>query len=181
MKRLSNLRMAIVIAVILLVFASCQGPPPVAQTLDDAGYWVITSANITLRWRVNGQNLDVILSAPTSGWVAVGFDPTSMMRDANFVLTEVNDGVAVARDDYGTGLTSHASDVSLGGTDNVTNLTGTETGGTTEVSFTIPLDSGDEFDRPLEPGAAYRVLLAYSVSSDLSVKHTQRTAVEITL
>lgn len=58
---------------------------------------------------------------------------------------------------------------------------GTETGGQTEVQFSIPLDSGDSFDRALVAGNEYTVLLAYGPTDDFTEKHTYRESVKITL
>jgi hypothetical protein len=109
---------------------------------------------------VSGQNLEVILSAPTTGWKSVGFDPSSQMKDANYIMCAVVSDVATARDDFGVSAFSHSSDTSLGGEDTITIIGGTETNERTEVQFTIPLDSGDEYDRPLVEGNEYIVLLA---------------------
>ncbi|HPF33332.1 MAG TPA: DOMON domain-containing protein, partial [Candidatus Sabulitectum sp.] len=47
----------------------------------------ITVDGFTLRWAtVEGNNLAVQLNGPTTGWVAVGFDPTQMMLNANIII-----------------------------------------------------------------------------------------------
>jgi hypothetical protein len=130
---------------------------------------------------VDNQDLEVIVSAPTSGWIAVGFDPSSMMRDANFIMCAVVSGDAVVRDDFGVSSTSHSPDTSLGGVDNVTIIDGSENSGRTEVRFSIPLDSGDEYDRALVPGNEYTVLLAYATDDSFSIGHSYRASATITL
>jgi hypothetical protein len=141
----------------------------------------VTVDGITLSWQPEGQNLHVTVKAPTTGWVAVGFDPSLGMKDANLILAYVAGGNVVARDDFGTAVNSHDADTNLGGADNVTNLTGAEAAGATEVSFTIPLDSGDAHDRKLVVGRTYRVLLAHGPNGadDFTIQHAKRTAVNI--
>ena len=92
------------LAVVLVACGSPEG-----QTLEKDGYYSITSQEIVLRWKVVGPQLEVQVSAPTEGWVAVGFDPTRMMQDANFIVGYVQDGRVQIRDDYGSWLTSHSS------------------------------------------------------------------------
>lgn len=143
----------------------------------------VSSQGMTLKWVLEGSSLNVTLSAPTTGWVAAGFDPTSRMQNANIIIGYVESGSVYVRDDFGTGIASHASDESLGGVDNVTNVSGSEAGGVTEISFTIPLDSGDGYDRVLQAGNAYPVLLAHGLdgSDEFSAYHAVRTSVEINL
>jgi hypothetical protein len=171
----------VLVSVAVILSACAQAAPQ--QTTNAAGYNEITSSGITLQWKVVAPNLDIIVTAPTKGWVAVGFSTDGMMKGANLILAKVENGVAVAEDDFGYAVHAHASDVSLGGVDNVTNLTGTEsaTQTQTEMGYTIPLDSGDQYDLPLAQGTTYKVLLSYSTSDDFTVKHALHTSVAITL
>ena len=36
-----------------------------------------------LQWQVDGDTLKLHIAAPTTGWLAVGFEPTRKMKDAN--------------------------------------------------------------------------------------------------
>lgn len=143
----------------------------------------VTERGITLSWRINGEALEVSVSAPTTGWVAVGFEPSRAMKDANILIGYVADGEVVVTDQFGTTMVQHAEDTTLGGTVDVTVLGGAESDGSTTLEFSIPLDSGDEYDRPLEPGSTVGVILAYGENGadDLSGYHRDRAAVEITL
>ena len=144
------------------------------------GYKTKTVSNITLQWRTDTLgNLFVKVSAPTAGWVAVGFAPTAGMQDANIIIGYVLNDTAHIRDDFGTGLHSHAADTSLGGTDDVTDKAGTETSGTTEITFIIPLDSGDTRDQILEIGQLYPVILAWGIDDAFDTPHTARVSTEI--
>jgi hypothetical protein len=152
----------------------------------DLGYQQVTDQNITLKWKVSGANLDLKVSAPTTGWVAVGFSPnhTALMEQGtNLIIGYVQNGAVAIEDDYVTVRHFHQSDVSLGGVDNVTNKTGTLSGGSTEIAFTIPLNSGDTYDVPLATGVTTTVLLAYALDGTTNFvnHHAVRTSVQITL
>ena len=121
----------------------------------------ITIEGFVLRWATtSGTELSVELTGPTTGWIAVGFDPTAAMQNANIIIGYVASSTPVIRDDFGVGMFSHGADTTLGGTHDVTIDGGSEAGGSTEIKFTIPLDSGDSFDRVLSPGNSYTVILA---------------------
>jgi len=122
----------------------------------------VTAANITLEYRVsqNSQDLECRLTGATTGWVAVGFNPTSVMRNANIIIGYVSGGNTQLRDDWGTTNTSHVSDISLGGTSDVTLISGTEEAGSTILHFSIPLSTADQYDRTLQVGQNYPIILA---------------------
>ena len=113
------------------------------------------------------------LNGPTTGWVAVGFDLTQQMLNANIIIGYVVSGTPVIRDDWGVQATSHRDDTLLGGTSDVITDGGFEEGGSTEIHFTIPLNSGDAFDKVLVPGNTYTVIMARSDNGgdDFSAPH----------
>jgi hypothetical protein len=152
-------------------------PPPVGPGNGGS----ITIDGITFTWTPEGKNLNATVKAPTTGWVAVGFDPAVAMMEANLIIGYVEKGQVFIQDDYGSALTGHDADVNGGGQDNVTNKSGKEEGGVTEISFTIPLDSGDQRDRKLVVGQTYKVLFSYGPdgADDFRTRHQVRTATNL--
>ena len=159
-----GLMMSLVLLFILIIQNGCNNrkDEPLPVVPDDSLHRVDTSG-IRLEWSTVAGAMLVKVSAPTTGWVAVGYDPTPGMgmKDANIIIGYVLNDSAYFEDDYGSGPGSHASDVSGGGVDNCTAIDGHETAGRTELQLIIPLDSGDSFDRKLNVGETYKVILAY--------------------
>ena len=116
--------------------------------------------------------LNAILSAQTTGWISVGFDPTVKMQDANFIIGYVKDRKIYVRDDYGTAPGGHQSDIKIGGKNNVMQQSGYEENGITEISFTIPLNSGDPRDKKLTPRQRYKIIFAFGTADSFSKVHT---------
>ncbi|MCW5204741.1 DOMON domain-containing protein [Desulfobulbus sp. N2] len=138
--------------------------------------------DMSFSWKVDGENLKVKLSAKTTSWVGVGFNPSSKMKGAGFVLGYVKAGKVKVSDEYGDGENSHKSDKKLGGTDNVTVIGGSEKDGVTTVEFSLPPKSGEETDAVIQPEGETTVLLAYGEGRDsFKVKHTFRTAIKVNL
>jgi hypothetical protein len=132
----------------------------------------LTVDKMTFDWSVAGENLAIRLSAPTTGWVAVGFHPTDMMKDANLIIGYVKEGKVEITDDFGSQPTLHTNDTKKGGQENVTVIGGSETGNTTTVEFSIPLNSGDANDGVIDPKADTVVMLAYGPDRDSTkLKH----------
>jgi hypothetical protein len=124
----------------------------------------VTEAGVTLQWRVQGDRLNVVLSAATTGWVAVGFKPGNGMKNADFLIGYVDGSGAKIRDDFGVSAIAHRDDESLGGKSDIQDPQGSEQGGRTELRFSIPLRSGDRYDQPLAAGEEVRILLAHGPS-----------------
>ncbi|HOD53805.1 MAG TPA: DOMON domain-containing protein, partial [Candidatus Cloacimonadota bacterium] len=160
----------LMIIIMLINILSSQELPErdyVYQTLSQNGF--------NLQWRTTTTaNLEVIISAQTTGWIAVGFGATSAMANANIIIAYVSNGVLNIRDDFGVSQTSHNSDLSLGGTNNILQSNGTEENGITRVQFQIPLNSGDQYDKVLTPGQNIPVILAKGAnnSDNFTSMHT---------
>lgn len=167
-----------VLALTLSCGSSTSGPAP------DDGWSEVTVDGILLAWLPTDSTLSVQVTAPTTGWVAVGFDPDSIgMIHANILLGYWNEAGSVSRDDWGNATSSHRADTLLGGTDDIAAFAATEASGATTVEFTIPLVSGDAYDKPLSIDSTYAVILAYGPdgADDFSVQHELFTSTSITL
>lgn len=149
------------------------------------GYNTKIVEGITLSWKTNDadDSLLVKVSATTVGMVLVGFDlqPLTGLSGANIITGYVVNDTAYIQDNYGTGLQAYSADTVLGGTDDVTEKEGTETEGITEISFTIPLNSGDSRDCVLEVGQAYLVFLGWGTTDSHVYDPTVYVATEIEL
>ena len=133
-------------------------------------------------WSNDAIVLRMGLFSPGTGYVAIGLDPDRRMKGANFIIGTVRNGQVDIRDDYGIASLTHGSDVDNGGTNDILAYAGRELNGQTTLEFIIPLDSGDRFDKPLEPGGTYNVLVAFHNTNDsFSVRHSQRGSGEIRL
>lgn len=139
----------------------------IVQVNAQSAWQTVNSAGVTLQYRTtqDGQNLECDLSAQTTGWVAVGFNQTDMMLNANIIIGYVSNGIAHLRDDFGDETGAHSSDISLGGTNDVTLLSGDEVTGRTTLRFTIPLSTPDIYDRPLAIGSTYPIILGRGSNS----------------
>jgi hypothetical protein len=141
-----------------------------------------TVSDVSIHWSNDTNMLRIGLESPGTGYVSIGFDPVRRMEGANIIIGYVREGEAFVRDDFGTGPTDHAADTDRGGQDNVLSYAGTEWADHTVFEFVIPLDSGDEMDKPLRPGETYEILVAYHDLQDgFSATHSRRGAGEIQL
>lgn len=138
--------------------------------------------DMSFSWKIVDKAIQIKLTGESTGWVAIGFNPTSQMKDANFVIGYVKNGKATIEDDFGHEERAHKMDEDLGGKNDVTVIGGEEKGKTTTLEFSIPLDSGDKYDSVIDPNGETVVLLAYGGSRDsFKSKHKFRTAIKVNL
>jgi hypothetical protein len=138
--------------------------------------------DVTVHWLSDGNSLRVGLESPGTGYVAIGFDPVRGMEGANYIIGYVQEGEVFVRDDFGTGPTDHAPDTERAGQDNILASAGSEWADHTVLEFMIPLDSGDDLDKPLRPGGTYRILVSYHDLQDgFAARHSRRGSGEIQL
>jgi len=136
--------------------------------------------NMQFSWTIEKDLIHVQLSAKTTGWVGIGFDPENDMQGANIIIGAVKDGTFKIEDHYGDRNRGHSNDVELGGKNDVINPFGTEKEGVTTISFTLPLNTGDKYDKPINPEGTSLVMLAYGAGKDsFKNRHPYRTVWEV--
>jgi hypothetical protein len=141
-----------------------------------------TVGDMTLRYAIDGDDLLLEIAAPTRGWVALGFEPTRAMAGANILIGYVDGSGSVSVEDhFGDGLFTHRQDTRLGGTRDVAVIGGSESSAGTVVTFSIPLDSGDQYDKTLEPDTTVHVILAWGANDNISRRHRRRYSTTIHL
>jgi len=147
-----------------------------------SGNKVVLDENWSFSWRFVGEEIEFTMTTPTTGWAAIGFNPSRMMKDADYKIGYVSNGEVFMRDDYGTGNTSHGPDTSLGGSENIRIISGVESQGTTTLVFALPKNSGDAYDTVFTPGETYKVLLAYGPNgaNNYTAMHRARRSLDIT-
>ncbi len=114
------------------------------------------------------------LTSPGSGWVAIGFLPADIHLGANFFFGAIINGSTSVSDQYGINQFDHEADLNLSGTSDILEYAGVEDSGTV-IEFKFKLNSGDNYDKVLEVGNTYSIIVAYNeLEDDFIVKHTQR-------
>jgi hypothetical protein len=164
--------------------ADSSSAPDVVSSASKKKEWeTVTAAGITFKWRADSATLSCEVTAPTTGWVSVGFAPSKMMKDADIIIGYVSGTEVTIEDHFGTGIIAHKSDTALGGADNLTGKKGIERNDTTTIGFTMPLNSGDRNDKALEKGREYKIILAYGPrgKDNAKSKHGKRGSAKIRL
>ncbi len=141
------------------------------------------SGAIEIYWKIENETLYMALMGRTTGWVAIGFEPSRAMADADIVLGYVTDnGSVIVQDEYSLGETGpHKPDTILGGQYNILASGGAEHDGATIIEFSRPLRTGDSYDKNLASKTTVAIIWAIGSSDDPRSIHVERGHGALTL
>jgi len=132
----------------------------------------LSGGGYIVHWKNDAENLYMGLEGKAEGFVAIGFEPTQAMKDADMVMGWVSRGKATVLDLYSTGIYGpHPPDEDLGGTDDILEFGGTEADGWTVIEFKRKMDTGDEFDKAFRPGQTVDIIWSMSGTDSLAIRH----------
>ena len=126
----------------------------------------VTLGGMTLSYRLLAEEIELQLTAPTTGWVGVGFNSRNSIVKSDLYLLRVKEGKVEGLDLYVVGAGNPREDTELGGTNSLILLEGLEKNSTTQVNLRLPFPSGDKFDYLHHQDKEFWLILAYSVSDD---------------
>jgi hypothetical protein len=134
-----------------------------------------------LFWTSSGDSIRMAMQSSAQGWVAVGFQPGTRMKNADIVFGMMSNGVAIVLDSYSTGdFGPHTADDKQGGSNDIASYGGLRTETTTTFEFERKLDTGDALDVALQVGVPQQLIWAYGSSDGEKVGHSTRGYADIT-
>lgn len=126
--------------------------------------------------RIDGDKVRLALKAKTNGYLAIGFEPSERMKDADIILGFVKEGKTMVADMFSSGPTGpHPPDEQQGGKNDVTVFGGSNKDGVTIIEFERKLDTGDAKDKAIKIGDN-KIIWAISEEAAFSGKHSKRGA-----
>lgn len=131
-----------------------------------------SGGEMEISWKNDAEYLYMAMKSKTAGWLAVGFEPSEWMKDADTIMGWIVDGRTVINDEYCTGnYGPHVDDTDLGGTNDILAYGGRQEDGYTVIEFKRRLNTGDRFDKAFTPGQSISTIWAVADSSNHDVKH----------
>ena len=160
--------------------ASGEGAGPVVDGRVAPGEYAFNASfeggHFELHWTMLGDRIQLAISARTTGWLALGLEPTKMMQGADMVIgwwNSTTDFQIV--DAYSTGLTGpHPPDTELGGTYDILTYLATQENGTTTLELTRLLDTKDRFDHVIRTDGDMHIIWSTSDSKEFDQKHSHK-------
>ncbi len=136
---------------------------------------------MTVSWQIEGDVIHITASAPTTGWLAVGFNTEDTIVGANLIMGAVVDAAVHVEDRYVVAAGDPRAVTELGGISAVDAPAGSESQGQTTISFRMPTQAVDAYHLALHQGSTLYLIAAYSVDDDFAHHSRMRRHVEVTL
>jgi hypothetical protein len=166
---------AAVVIILLALITQSFGQDPTYQHKIDL-------RKMTFEWSLEPNLIHVKISANTSGWVGIGFNPVHAMKGANFILGYVQDGKAQLKNQFGDSNFHHDNYEKPGGESEITNISGKESNGITEIAFTLPLKSEVNPGNVIKTDQDIMILLAHGPAmKSFTIKHTYKSEIKVNL
>jgi DOMON domain len=141
----------------------------------------VSAQGMSVRWAFSGDQVEFTLSAPTQGWLAIGFNESDALPGTYLVMGRVQAGKAEVVEHKTLAPGDYRPLHTLGGQASVSGVTGRETSSETVLRFCLPQWVADGLHRRLVPGSRWSLLLAYSREDDFQHHSMMRTHMPITL
>ncbi|MBX2840147.1 MAG: hypothetical protein KTR26_00135 [Flammeovirgaceae bacterium] len=119
-----------------------------------------------MSYEVKNSSIIISLSAPTEGWLLVGFNDKNDIVGSDLKMVRVRNGKIEAEDRFVKGLGDYPPDLQQGGKEDIQIENGYESNGKTNVTFSIPLQSADKKDFQHQLGEYFWLVMAYSIEDD---------------
>lgn len=141
----------------------------------------ITVRDMDIRWTEEADCWSFELSAPTTGWVALGFNQKNDIVHTNLIMTAVRQGAVSSEDFYVVGFGNPQPITKLGGSRAISELEGEEKNGHTTVRFSIPKKANDQYHYDLKAGDEIWLICAYSRADEFDHHSMMRQHVKVRL
>ena len=136
---------------------------------------LVDKGNFKILWQVEGETVFMAIEAKAPGWVALGFEPTSVMANADMIFGLVGEGKDVqAVDAWSTGMFGpHPPDADQGGKNSILSFAGSRKDGKVLFEFSRLLNTGDKFDKVIPKTGNFKMIWAYGPNLKFNATHSK--------
>lgn len=137
--------------------------------------------NMKVIWEYKDNRIYFEMTAPTSGWLAIGFNTTADMTGAYLIMGHLVHNRAEVVEHYTQSPGNYKPFSQLNTPSAVQDITGNEESNQTRLRFSLPIFAQNKYARPLTKGSEYTLTLAYSREDDFQHHSMMRTAIHVKL
>lgn len=133
------------------------------------GFKETVQGPMTLKWKLQKDKIEFIMSAKTKGWVAIGIGKTEKMKDADIVIGSVKGSKVTVEDHYANSGSRHEKKSAT----NLEAISGKwdEKTGITEIHFTRNVKATSDKGVTINPAGDNIIMLAYGNAPRFSKVH----------
>lgn len=163
----------ILISCSMLTFLACRAQQKNMQKISQNG--------MTVSWYHQNERIYFGMSAPTDGWLAIGFNVSDNIKGTYLLMGNVVDGKANVVEHYTVSAGNYKPLTAFAVPSQVKHVEGAESKRNTTVNFSLPVKANSKYQKDLLPGLKYVLHIAYSHEDDFQHHSMMRTSINITL
>ena len=167
------LKQIVAITLLLTLTINCQSQQKMMQT--------ISKNRVNVHWHYQGDRIYFEMSAPTDGWVTIGFNQSTGIQGAYLLMGNVINGQTNLVEHYTLSAGNYQPIKKLNGQVQVKDIEGVEKGNKTTIKFSLPILAASKYQKDLSKGSEYVMILAYSQADDFQHHSMMRTSMKVKL
>lgn len=141
----------------------------------------ITKNDMTVSWEQQGDKISFFVNAPTNGWVAIGFNEASTLKDTYLIMGRVSHHKTEIVEHYVLKPGFYKPLKELKCPESVSDIIGKEQNRSAQIQFSLPIKALSSFQKDLKKGHEYHLLMAFSNHDDFKHHSVMRTSLKIKL
>ena len=141
----------------------------------------ITANGMKVTWYHSDDRIYFTLKAPTTGWLAIGFNTSNNLTDTYLIMCNVIKNKTRVVEHYVIKPGAYHPIDKLGGTPQVLDINGSESNEMSAIHFSLPQQPACSHQKPLDQNRPYHLLIAYSLEDDFNHHSIMRTTTKIIL
>lgn len=165
----------------LLVSAAMGSIAPVSAAMPADGTQHVALGDMEFGWRHEAGRLHGNLSAPGTGWLAVGFNDARRLDGTRFVIAAVAEAPPRAEVHIALPPDHRTVEALTGSPSGLSDLAGRFEGGRSILTFSLPHRTNDRYSRDLSPGRTTHLMLAWSQVPDFDHHSAWRGHIDVIL
>lgn len=136
---------------------------------------------MTVQWQYRDGRVHFEVTAPTHGWVAIGFSKTESIEGTYLLMGRVVGDRAEVVQHFTVRAGNYPPFSELGIWSTIAHISGEEKDGQTLVRFSLPVQAQSGYERNLGTGSIHYLHYAYSTSDDFNHHSRMRNQLNIKL
>ncbi len=141
----------------------------------------VTKNNMTVTWHYNLDRIYFKMTAPTNGWVTIGFNNTKSIAGNYLLMGRVVNNKVEVVEHHTISAGNYKPITTLGGEVMVKDVNGFEENTKTTILFSLPLNPNTTYQKNLNQDVKQTLLLAYSREDDFQHHSLMRTSINVKL
>lgn len=137
---------------------------------------IVSKNKMNVSWHFENERIYFEMSAPTDGWVTIGFNAQSETTGAYLLMGNIINGKVNVVEHFTESPGNYSPITKLGAESQVDNIEGIEKNNNTLINFSLPKKAFSKYQKDLLEGNEYTMIIAFSREDDFQHHSMMRTS-----